>query len=784
MLDMSFSSTPVVRDFCPENEACIVAFEGPGGVVENLRISHSTPLQAVDGLLRSVFGIQRGAPYVVRDRSGCAVPLDARVLLEESKSFADKKDSARSRRGSDAQEPLAPFILDFSNGGARKAPRTTSNQFRAPMPLGKTNDELTAKAAHEECAFWCELVGSFSPDGQRSQCKDADTSRPTLPGLPGFAISNEEPLPPVTSQNMQAWQLTDFDTSPHRIESVYDLCAEDKRGDLTLEQLQRGLREVFYHMARKASHENRHMVEDDIQISQSKLLAAVLRIQKYLKSRDLDKEKSTEEDEVLVTRKVLDSLWQRLMLGAVCQKAYTSTLAELKAKDLYLLGYNERSLDSAWMSEQDFYFGGNLRFKPSGASTTCWARIDRAGPDRLNRMGVKFFLHPVAIEEAIAAAREGMTKIDLYRHQYFVALETYALETSAIDFAEDSRAQSRKSEVEVFTSSTPLGEEPPPVGPQVVRSAMFLVATGNPERGYRDWLLSLVNEQQIGRALDPLDRFRSSPTAAYKVLDSIKADLKAHSRMREYQADFLLFSVLDRAVAALMPILRAYARRLRWLNEKLSQDKLKTPSAYISEVSTVRLELQELLHWLAMMRGIIKHLEVDCKGVEDGGHHGAISWNFGAWAKGQGKYLLLFLRGTDEALDRAADRIAVLDQLCQNYQKDHTRYQDSSLNKTLSVLTTATTVFMPAQFVAAVYGMNFKNIPETEMKHGYLYFWILALFLIVAGATAACMFLRRDIDIDLISLIRFRRQPEPLNKAPQVLHRVGTDKASLGTASP
>ena len=37
---------------------------------------------------------------------------------------------------------------------------------------------------------------------------------------------------------------------------------------------------------------------------------------------------------------------------------------------------------------------------------------------------------------------------------------------------------------------------------------MFLVATGNPERGYRDWLLSLVNDQQTGRMMDPLDRFR------------------------------------------------------------------------------------------------------------------------------------------------------------------------------------------------------------------------------------------------------------------------------------
>jgi magnesium transporter len=32
---------------------------------------------------------------------------------------------------------------------------------------------------------------------------------------------------------------------------------------------------------------------------------------------------------------------------------------------------------------------------------------------------------------------------------------------------------------------------------------------------------------------------------------------------------------------------------------------------------------------------------------------------------------------------------------------------------------------MPLTFLAGVYGMNFKHMPELEWKYGYLYAWII-----------------------------------------------------------
>jgi magnesium transporter len=52
------------------------------------------------------------------------------------------------------------------------------------------------------------------------------------------------------------------------------------------------------------------------------------------------------------------------------------------------------------------------------------------------------------------------------------------------------------------------------------------------------------------------------------------------------------------------------------------------------------------------------------------------------------------------------------------------------MNRVMEVLTIVTTIFIPLSFVAGVYGMNFKIMPELDWKHGY--FMALGFMLLVA----------------------------------------------------
>jgi magnesium transporter len=61
------------------------------------------------------------------------------------------------------------------------------------------------------------------------------------------------------------------------------------------------------------------------------------------------------------------------------------------------------------------------------------------------------------------------------------------------------------------------------------------------------------------------------------------------------------------------------------------------------------------------------------------------------------------------------------------------------MNEIMKVLTVIATIFMPLTFIAGVYGMNFKYMPELEWHWGYP-----AILLVMTGvAIAMLIYFRR-----------------------------------------
>jgi magnesium transporter len=53
------------------------------------------------------------------------------------------------------------------------------------------------------------------------------------------------------------------------------------------------------------------------------------------------------------------------------------------------------------------------------------------------------------------------------------------------------------------------------------------------------------------------------------------------------------------------------------------------------------------------------------------------------------------------------------------------------MNEIMKVLTIMSTIFIPLSFLAGVYGMNFETLPELKWEDGYLYFWGIAITLVI-----------------------------------------------------
>lgn len=52
------------------------------------------------------------------------------------------------------------------------------------------------------------------------------------------------------------------------------------------------------------------------------------------------------------------------------------------------------------------------------------------------------------------------------------------------------------------------------------------------------------------------------------------------------------------------------------------------------------------------------------------------------------------------------------------------------MNQVMQVLTITASLFIPITFLAGIYGMNFKYIPELNWEYGYLYFWGLVIIIV------------------------------------------------------
>jgi len=501
-----------------------------------------------------------------------------------------------------------------------------------------------------------------------------------------------------------------FDTSDMRIDSMY----AQWRGaqPLTRARLAKQLRR-----------------EHGVSVSLDELSEGLNRIREYIQVGD---------DDESISRPVFGAFWQRLLIGAAYRRAYQKRGACFEIDPLQLVEYSEHMFDVEGMMEEDMLFRSPLKIKRThgtpapNENLSKWVRCNSASADRLLRLGLKFYLHPLATGDAIAAGRNGMTKIDRHGHQYFVSLEVYMLQDR--NYYSNDEADDR---------------EPMKVGPNISRYGMYLVATGNPKGGHRDWLLSIIGERSEG-IQDPLDFFKADSDAAKSILDKVQSDLEAHGQLREYQADFLLYTVIDRAASEFMPICLAYGHRLQWLQRSLKTLKLSLPGEYVDEVAKMLLEMQELKQWIGQLRGIVKTLSQDCKASKKGQSDNAgVPWNFGAHTRGSGKSVAMFLCKTEAHIDEMCDRLSTLGELAHNFLDHHERHRDAFVNNILLTLTIATAVFMPAQLLAGIYGTNFVDqdgvptIPELNWKYGYWYFLVTCVVMIVSGLLLARYCLRR-----------------------------------------
>ena len=210
-----------------------------------------------------------------------------------------------------------------------------------------------------------------------------------------------------------------------------------------------------------------------------------------------------------------------------------------------------------------------------------------------------------------------------------------------------------------------------------------------------DWVIT-VQERADGDVFEP-------------VRDAIR---QARGRVRETAADYLAYLILDAVVDGLFPVLEAVSDRVEILESETLDASPRALQA-----------LQHTRHTVLTLRRAIWPTR-EAIGVLQREESGTIM-----------SETRTFLRDSHDHAVQALELVEALRETLAGMIDVYLSVQNQRLNEVMKVLTVIATLFIPLTFIASIYGMNFKHMPELEWPWGYSY----ALGLM--GVTAAGMLL-------------------------------------------
>ena len=279
---------------------------------------------------------------------------------------------------------------------------------------------------------------------------------------------------------------------------------------------------------------------------------------------------------------------------------------------------------------------------------------------------------------------QGLTNMDVIR----ALAEKYDLHPLAI---EDTLQIPQRPKVETYASR---GE---------IRGRIFVTARMLSLRDNR------IRSEQVSLFLGRTTLITFQEDSTGDVFDPIRARLKtAGSRLRENDASFLMYSLLDAIVDHGFPILEHYSDRLEDLEEAI----LSNPNqAIIEQIHDFKRELLLLRRTIWPTREMISALSRT--------HHECLSTTTHT-----------YLRDVYDHTVQIIDMIETYRELTNGLAETYMFTISVRMNEIIKVLTIISTIFIPLTFLAGVYGMNFVNLPEFKWKYGYFIFWTVCITLV------------------------------------------------------
>ncbi|WP_169788849.1 magnesium/cobalt transporter CorA [Vulgatibacter incomptus] len=203
--------------------------------------------------------------------------------------------------------------------------------------------------------------------------------------------------------------------------------------------------------------------------------------------------------------------------------------------------------------------------------------------------------------------------------------------------------------------------------------------------------------------------FQEEPDGA-EAWSTIRQRIQASgSTLRQGDAGFLLYSILDALIDHIFPVVEHYGDLLETLEDRIIEEPT---TALSGELHSVRRKLLELRRMIWPIRLMIHDLQ------------SSDSPNLSSTVR-------TYLRDVHEHSVQLIDVIETYRDMASGMIELYLSAVSYRMNEVMKVLTIIATIFIPITFLAGVFGMNFKVMPELNWEWGYALFWLICIVTVV-----------------------------------------------------
>lgn len=176
----------------------------------------------------------------------------------------------------------------------------------------------------------------------------------------------------------------------------------------------------------------------------------------------------------------------------------------------------------------------------------------------------------------------------------------------------------------------------------------------------------------------------------------------SHGRIRNLGSDYLMYSLLDTIVDQNFGVLDQLDETLAALEDDIFTDPTPT---MLEKIHQIKLEVIKMRRYIAPVRDLSANLlRSESELIHSSTH--------------------LYLRDVHDHVMRIIESIETHRDILASLLDIYLSSVSSKLNEVMKILTIFSAIFIPLTFVAGIYGMNFKHMPELDWKWGYPSVWV------------------------------------------------------------